>query len=51
MKPNCEHKDYNNNYDCENGAEYICMCCSSPTCQEHVRFQCPFGGMGYIEVE
>lgn len=50
-KPECEHIDWNNKRDCEEKAEYMCMCCASPVCQEHKASECPYGGMGYIEIE
>jgi hypothetical protein len=50
MKKTCEHINFDNERDCENEAEYMCMCCSSPVCSEHKERDCPFGGMGYIEL-
>lgn len=50
LKPFCEHINWDNERDCNNEAEYICMCCSSPTCEEHKKSECPYGGMGYIEL-
>lgn len=50
IQPNCEHLDWDNQRDCENGAEYMCMCCSTPVCSEHKERECPYGGMGYIEL-
>lgn len=46
----CQHIDYDNARDCFEDAEYMCMCCSSPTCSEHKEISCPYGGMGYIEL-
>lgn len=50
-KPTCEHLDYDNERDCSNEAEYQCMCCTSHVCSEHKDRECPYGGMGYIEIE
>jgi hypothetical protein len=50
INPICEHIDWDNNRDCENEAEYMCMCCSVPVCSEHKTKECSFGGMGFIEL-
>lgn len=50
MKKDCEHLDFDNDHDCTNEAEYVCMCCGAGTCQEHKTKECPYGGMGYIEL-
>jgi len=47
----CSHLDYDNNEDCENPAEYMCMCCSNPVCPEHNSCNCEYGGMGFIDIE
>ena len=46
----CEHLDFDNKRDCENEAEYMCMCCSASVCSEHKDTSCPYGGMGYIDL-
>lgn len=46
----CEHQDFDNKRDCHEEAEWVCMCCGSPTCPEHKDKNCQFGGMGYIEL-
>jgi len=46
----CEHIDSNNERDCKNKAEYICMCCSAFVCFEHKDTRCPYGDMGYTEL-
>lgn len=46
----CEHIGNNNQRDCTNEAEYMCMCCSAGVCSEHKEKECPYGGMGYIEL-
>lgn len=51
LKAKCEHIDGRNQLDCENDAEYMCMCCSVPLCAEHTGDICPFGGMGFIELD
>ncbi len=51
LKPTCQHTDYDNKRDCEEEAEYQCMCCASPSCSEHTGRNCAFGGMGFIEIE
>lgn len=50
-KMSCEHLDWDNKHDCNNEAEYVCMCCGAGVCQEHKERECPYGGMGYIEIE
>ncbi len=50
IKPTCEHINFDNERDCENEAEYQCMCCASPVCDEHKGRDCRFGGMGFIEL-
>ena len=50
LKPTCEHLDWDNQRDCENESEWVCMCCNAPTCPEHKGRECPYGGMGYIEI-
>jgi hypothetical protein len=50
IKPTCEHIDFDNKRDCKNKAEYICLCCGVPVCQEHKTKECPYGGMGFIEI-
>lgn len=47
----CKHIDINNERDCEDEAQYTCMCCNVPVCDEHYEITCPYGGMGYIELE
>ena len=51
LRPTCEHLDWDNQRDCEEEAEFVCMCCASPVCREHKERECPYGGMGYIELE
>lgn len=51
LRPICEHIDYDNQRDCEEEADWMCMCCASPTCYEHKGRDCRFGGMGFIEIE
>lgn len=51
VKPVCEHLDWDNQRDCENEAEWVCMCCNAPTCPEHKGRECPYGGMGFIELD
>lgn len=46
----CEHLDFDNEKDCNKKAEYVCMCCGAGTCEEHKTRECPYGGMGFIEV-
>lgn len=50
INPTCEHINYENLRDCGEEAEYVCMCCGSPVCQEHKKRECPYGGMGYLEL-
>jgi hypothetical protein len=50
VKATCEHIDWDNARDCFEDAEYMCMCCASPTCLEHKGESCQFGGMGYVEL-
>lgn len=50
-KPECEHLDFDNKRDCHKDAEWRCMCCGSPVCPDHKEKECPYGGMGYIEIE
>ena len=47
----CEHLDWNNNKDCNNKAEWVCMCCGAGICEEHKTRECPYGGMGFVEIE
>jgi hypothetical protein len=47
----CEHIDSDNEQDCEQQAMYICMCCSARVCELHRERECPYGGMGYIEID
>lgn len=49
--PTCEHLDYENKRDCDNETRYVCMCCGSGVCPIHKTSDCPYGGMGYIEVD
>ena len=50
IKPTCEHLDWDNKHDCTHEAEYVCMCCGAGVCQEHKTSECPYGGMGFIEL-
>lgn len=50
LRPICEHIGWDNERDCEEEAEFMCQCCSSPTCPEHKDRECPYGGMGYIDL-
>lgn len=47
----CEHTDYYNKHDCDEEATHMCACCASPSCPEHSRGSCAFGGMGFIEID
>ena len=47
----CEHINYNNERDCENEAEQMCMCCGVPICDEHLSRDCEYGGMGFIDID
>ena len=51
LRPTCQHLNWDNKHDCKNKAEYVCMCCNEPVCAEHKKRECPYGGMGYIEIE
>lgn len=51
IKPECGHLDWDNVHDCTNEAQWMCMCCSEPVCEEHKTAECPYGGMGFIELE
>lgn len=46
----CEHLNFDNEKDCSNEAEYVCMCCGAGTCQEHKTKECLYGGMGFVEL-
>jgi hypothetical protein len=46
----CCHLNYDNKQDCENIADKMCMCCSSPRCEEHADGKCQYGGMGFIDI-
>ena len=50
IKPICEHIDWDNQRDCEEEAEVMCMCCSTPLCREHGHGQCEYGGMGFLDL-
>ena len=50
VKKECEHLDFDNKRDCHDEAEWFCMCCGSPVCQEHRDKSCQHGGMGYVEI-
>jgi len=50
-KISCEHLDWDNKHDCTKEAVVMCMCCGAGVCQEHTERQCPYGGMGYIDIE
>ncbi len=50
-KQMCEHLNWDNKHDCTSEAEYVCMCCGAGVCQTHKERDCPYGGMGYIELE
>ena len=50
-KRKCSHLNYDNERDCNEDAEYICMCCSEPVCSGHNEGKCPYGGEGFIEIE
>jgi hypothetical protein len=47
----CEHINFNNERDCENEADFICICCGVPICSEHKEKDCPYGGSKYIEIK
>ena len=51
MKPGCEHMNFDNEKDCQEDAEMMCMCCSVPLCSEHARGNCQYGGMGFIDID
>lgn len=46
----CRNLSWDNERDCKNEAEYMCICCGEPVCSEHKDTSCPYGGMGYIEL-
>ena len=46
----CEHLDFDNKKDCTKEAEYMCICCATIVCQDHKTKECPYGGMGFIEI-
>ncbi len=50
FNPDCEHLDWDNHRDCTNEAEWVCMCCGAGVCMEHKAKNCPYGGMGYVEL-
>lgn len=51
FNPDCAHLDYDNKRDCHEESEFMCMCCGQPVCREHKEKSCPYGGMGYVELE
>lgn len=51
INPTCQHLGFSNERDCENESEYMCQCCAAPVCQEHKEKCCPYGGMGYVELD
>lgn len=50
INPLCEHIDYDNNHDCCEEAEFVCMCCGVYCCREHKKRNCQYGGMSYLEI-
>ena len=51
MKKTCEHLNDDNERDCHNESSHVCMCCNAGVCEDHRSATCPYGGMGFIEIE
>lgn len=54
IPPNCRVlSDDEAEGECGAEATHMCMCCAEPTCPEHLprNNRCPYGGMGFIEIE
>lgn len=50
QREECEVINLDNKRFCVNNAEYMCMCCAAKVCSEHKEKECPYGGMGYIDL-
>lgn len=46
----CQHEGWDDERDCEQEAEYTCMCCNYAMCSEHKWKECEYGGMGFLEL-
>lgn len=46
----CNHIDLENEFDCQEPAEWACRCCGVVVCSKHMEGLCPFGDEPYYEI-